>query len=62
MFTVEYDLTKESEGLEKTSLRGHGGADFFAMEAFVSAIQVTITKLISVAQDLIEVTCNRYCV
>ena len=38
--SVVYDLSKESNGLEHSSLTGHGGADFFAMEAFVNALWV----------------------
>ena len=37
---VEHDVTDDYDAVSATRLKGHGGADFFAIDAFVHAVSV----------------------
>jgi len=45
VITVQHDVTGDSDTVSGTRLKGHGGADFFAIDAFVHAVSVCIELL-----------------
>jgi len=42
---VHHDVTDDCSAASGTQLKGHGGADFYAIDAFVSAVSVCITLI-----------------
>ena len=44
-FVGYHDLRAELEAAARTKLKGHGGADFFQMNAFVDAVKVRIFRI-----------------